>query len=410
MTDERAGTAARWRREFRDLRYELPKWVRAARRSWFSASGGLLWLASLLLLITVWWTAWKYQESQQELAILTSLKSALIFESLPVEARSAGVLAQATHDHLRNFTDMKASRFYERSIQALAALTISGSVLAAFIVALLTKVKSEVRLLDQAAAFAFLGATDSGQPQSLDTPVCIVLPEYAVRPCSHAQHDEAGEPGVGVEVLAGCGIWRVRDEMDFRFVVSLDSQAAERIRAKLKEVGFRNIRISHDRAEVVPGVQRAPIEILIGLRTNYLVEEALSSKRAVLFDISWVGGPTTHTVPPANQKLEWHIRLGKNVGNNWTPPSPQRASGSGTMEALLIAKMAGIAGTQIVVGGLSARGTLRCADVFCENLFQLDRMRDTRGVAIDHRHFALVYEYPKNAHESPLSRPECVVA
>jgi hypothetical protein len=363
-----------------NYKYEIKKWGSAFwRTATLSESGRLLWVAAFGLFVCVGASAACFQWAQVELAtVISNYTSALAFVPNVGERSNS-------NSHLKHPIWTSAA-FY--SIAALAILTVSGSVLAAFMVTLVSKAKVEASMLDRTNVFLLLAGTLKKTPNFLNASIDIVVPTYKYvgsplppgKPEQRSLYIEVG--GVTRKVAEGAPC-----------VHEQDTEAAIMIGKTLRDLGFNNVMMVKDSDIEAISQRRAQCRFLIGLRTNSGVRKILDEPNpARLFDIRDEHG-LIHGAGEGNmEKRAISLAITDQHGiAHGAPVKGKEFQNFNTSEVLFIGKACNSGIVTIIIGGLSAWGTRRCAEYFCSSFDKIKAFRDESSQkSVEGREFAAV--------------------
>lgn len=315
-------------------------WRNATWATLFRTKSGLLLLVSAALLtIVVSASANWYQASQFEIAL--SLAS-------PVESNAGA-------NSPKGFADANGAY---GSVVALMLLTVGGSVLAAIVVSMLSKIQRMKYVLDVSSEFHLLvgNPTQKGKRNFLDVKVVVVVPRYTYEVPKLPSGRPTDERNMYVEVGGEKRKWKG----GFTFNRPCDVRAAQIVQTRLKALSFRNVEIVSD-ADSAEKFAEAECEIHLGLHHNGRLTEilgAMSGSR--LFDV------TDEGVRLAIVNGAGHIVCGAE-DSEATLFKPGDAAG----EVMLIGKLRHAGKSHIVLGGLTDWGVINIAEKFFREINSL---------------------------------------
>lgn len=266
------------------------------------------------------------------------------------------------------------------SILSLSLLTVAGSILAALLVSLVTKLKLEVTLVDRGNIFSLL-ATDSDEQgtfsdSNFEMPIRIVVGKYHYELPSVPEGQEEKR-----KLMVSVGGKDINWKKPLEFNDNYDIRAAQRIHEELTSLGFRNVTIVNDTDAWQHNSNRY-CEILVGLCVNAKVNDALDNM------------PKPHLFNIEREETGYYsisLATTSHDGNILAPSRDRRHINRPGFEVMLITKYIHHGHVQIIVGGLSDWGTMRAAEVFSERLVDWPRLSDRAcGKRIGSRKFSVV--------------------
>lgn len=393
------------------LAREAIKWAVATWRSVTKTqSGVLLWTLTALLVVVVYGSARVYQDAQLELAVMAALPAADLQGAVATASSPADGQRLITGKHPRHSQSIRHSRFYRRSLEALALLTVSGSLLAALMVSILQRIKLRVTEIDQSKALTLLLTGNADFHLHTRTQIKIVVPQYTYSQLLVTASSQKNLRDMYVKF--GGHTRKFAKDRSVDAVNMRDSQAAELILSRLRAVGFENVEVVRDEDLLAGRAPRAPLEILVGLNANALVEELMEKEPPALFRTTWIGAPADYAPPPQTDELNYEIRLAETARDSSPqPPDSNHAYKDDVLEAMLIAKVRRKdSRTQLIVGGVSELASLRCAEYFCEHIQSIpDTLDHSSRRRVGGNPFALVLRCQKGSRNGDLTIAACRV-
>lgn len=368
----------------RALLSELKKWLRATGATFRdSDSGKWLWIACCSTMLLLLLASFVYQWSVAGAATFPgyrSTQSGLV----PEMPEAVSLLSYA-------------GTFYG-AVQslALATLTVSGSVLAALIYSLVTKIQREVRLLDQAQAVLLLIGKSRDLEAGLASRINIVVARYKYDRPSLPPDRKRDERKFEVEVGGRTMQWTPPLSFNDR----ADSRAAQIVCEQLRRIGFSQVEIvDDDRSQ--SDFSTVVCEILIGLRVNTRLNDLLDSAHP----------PKLFSVPRLNSGHYGLSLAETGVGGIEEEARSKEAKFAevrgGEKRVMLLAKHFVQGKTVLVIGGLSDTGTVKCAEYFAANIERVVECRDlARDQEIDSRAFAMVLTHNAKSANGGVSIQE----